>query len=166
MKFIPDQPKNVLFNVPYFEDVTASDVAGKRTGKSLKALQGEIETLIAKLGGGAVHFIPGKFDTSPFRYGFIIHFNVSGIPARIEAAALPIKIETDKKKDRALAQCLFLVRDWLQSEVNSLIYRPNSFALLPYLVGEGGKTVTETLMESRMLPDFGKYIALNSGKGG
>ena len=162
--FIPDKPKKENLYVPYFEDVNASDVAGRRTKKSQKVLQSEIEMLIAKLGGSAVQFVSGGFQTSPTRYGFNIEFNVSGIPARIDAAALPIRTETDKKKDRALAQCLFLVRDWLQAEVNSLVYRPNSFALLPYLIGEGGKTVTESLMESRMLPDFGKYIALNGGK--
>ena len=163
--FIPDKPEMRSFFVPYFEDATGSEVAGKHTRKSQKALKEEIVVLISKLGGSAVVFTPGKYFGTPMRHGFRIEFNVSGIPARIDAAALPIRVETLTKIDRALAQCLYLVRDWMQSELNSLMYRPNVFPLIAFLVGAGGKTVTETLMESRMLPDFDKYIALNIGGG-
>ena len=56
------------------------------------------------------------------------------------------------KKDRALAQALFLVRNWLESEVFSSVYRPGAVALLPFLIGDNGETVTETMVHSGKLP--------------
>lgn len=163
--FIPDRPTNPVFDIPFFEDVTSKDATGRYTQKKIGILQKEITGLFLKLGGGNVQFTQGQYPSSPRRYGYRIHFSMNGIPGRIDIAALPMRSETDIKKDRALAQCLFLFRDYLQSEANSIIYRPGAIPLIPYLIGSGDRTVTESLIETKILPDMSRYtIFLDDGK--
>lgn len=150
--FIPDAPKGGVFDIPFYEQSKAVDIPGRRTDKSIAILQSEIVNLIAKLGGGLVTFQSGALDTRPKRYGYQIHFNLSGLPGRIDIAALPLQSETANKKDRALAQALYFARDWLSVEVHSAMFRPGAIALVPYLIGANGLTVTEALVESHQLP--------------
>ncbi len=44
------------------------------------------------------------------------------------------------------------VRNWLESEVFSMMYRPGAVPLIPFLIGAGNKTVTEALVESTNVP--------------
>ena len=104
VNFIPDMPKAPELRVPFFEDITAADIPGCKTGKSLDKLQTEITQLLARMGGGMVTFIPGKTDTKPYRYGFQIRFFYGPREGQIDCIALPIRSETYNKKDRALAQ--------------------------------------------------------------
>lgn len=149
--FIPDL-KVELQIVPFFEDVKADVAPGYRTILTPKKLQDEIAGLLTKLGAGAVTFVPGQYPGMPIRYGFQLRFNLRGVPGRIDIAALPMRTETSKKKDQAQAQALFLVRDWLRGEVFSTLYRPGAIPLMPFLIGAGGKTVTEAMIETRQLP--------------
>jgi len=152
--FIPDL-KIEAQTIPFFEDVKADVAPGYRTRMKPKALQNEIANLLMKLGAGAITFVPGQYPGVPIRYGYQLRFNLQGIPGRIDIAALPMRTETATKKESAQAQALFLVRDWLQGEVFSTIYRPGTMPLMPYLIGEGGKTVTEAMIETRRLPMLG-----------
>jgi hypothetical protein len=152
MQFIPEQPRAVKQEIKYFEDVKAKDAPGYSTTKKPDALQREITELIYRLNGQGVIFTPGQYPTVPQRYGFQITFLMGNIKGRIDCAALPLRSETPLKKSQALAQALYLVRQWLEAEVFSSIYRPGSMPLVPYLIGSGGKTVLEGLIESQVLP--------------
>lgn len=157
--FIPDKTEIGKKSVPWFDDQSDSKIPGRGTRKDVTDLQGEIIELMGHLGAGGVAFMPGTHPGTPKRYGFQLHFNINGVPGRIDVAALPIKNETPNKKDRALAQALYLVRDWLEAEVFSSVYRPGAVALLPFLIGEGGQTVTETFISSGRLPLLTNVIA-------
>ena len=152
MTFIPEKPSSVEQHVPFYEDVTGKEVPGRWTTKPITQLQKEISQLLQRLNAALIAFIPGTHAGSPKRYGYQITFKLNGIPGRVDIAALPMRLEHPKKKDRALAQALFLTRNWLEAEVHSSLYRPGAIALVPFLIGEGGKTVTEMLVERQELP--------------
>jgi hypothetical protein len=156
VQFIPEKPKAPELNVPYYEDNLQDKlVPGRGVHKPVEYYQNQIKDLLLKLGAGAVSFPAGTYPTSPTpRYGYQIQFSLNGIPGRIDCAALPLRSETAYRKDRALAQALFLVRTWLEGELYSTIYRPGSIPLVQYLIGAGDKTVTEMLVEKQMLPDM------------
>lgn len=138
MKFIPDQPAEAKQHVPFFEDSSEEEISGRGTTLSANQLLGEIEDELFKLGARRVVVQEGKFDTKPVRYGYIIGFLFHEHNAQIEVAALPIKAFTDTKKDKALRQALYLLRNWLKAEREALLYRPTSQPLLPYVLTEGG----------------------------
>lgn len=150
--FIPDKVALQAQAVPWFEDQSEKKIPGRGTEKTLAQLQAEIMELMARLGAGGVVFMPGTHPGTPKRYGFQLHFNINGTGGRIDIAALPIKNETPAKKDRALAQALYLVRNWLEAEVFSSVYRPGAIALLPFLIGDKGLTVTEAMIQSGTMP--------------
>jgi hypothetical protein len=144
MKFIPDQPAEAKRHVPFFEDSSEEAISGRGTTLSPKQLLGEIEDELLKLGARRVVIQEGKFDTKPVRFGYIIGFLFHDHNAQIEVAALPLQKFTDAKKDKALRQALYLLRTWLKSEREALLYRPTSQPLLPYILTEGGD---RTLMQ-------------------
>lgn len=151
--FIPDKLEHQRQELPFFEDSQEAKVPGWRLTKSEQYYRDRVADLLARLGGGAVVFMPGEYPGRPKRFGYRITFNVNGIPARLDVAALPFRhAATDKKKQAAMSQALFLVGNWLEAELHSWIYRPGVIPLVPFLIGEGDRTVTEALVESRMLP--------------
>lgn len=79
-------------------------------------------------------------------------FMIGGMAGRMEVAALPMKNEAPGKKEKALAQALYLVRNWLEGEAFSQVYRPGNVPLLPYLIGAGDVTVQEAVSKSGNLP--------------
>lgn len=152
--FIPETPKAPDLAVPFYEDnLRDKEVPGRAVEKPLEYYQKQIVGLMLKLGAMLITFTPGTFPTKPKRYGYLITFSVNGIQGRIECAALPMHSETPNKKDRAQAQALYLVKMWLESEVYSSVYRPGAIPLVPFLIGNDGKTVTEALLE-RGLPQL------------
>lgn len=150
--FIPDKLDAPVLNVPYFEDQKEHGIPGRGTDKSPQQIQTEIRNIMSRLGAGNVVFSPGKFQDKPIRYGYQITFFMAGIPGRIDIAALPIKSETAVRKEKALAQALYLVRNWLEGELFSQIYRPGNVPLLPYLIGANDVTVQEAMIKSGSLP--------------
>lgn len=156
--FIPDHTAlDSEKKVPFFEDSAAAGVAGRGTEKTVTRLLAEVNGWIVKLGGFQPMVAPGKFPHITDaghkinRYGLQFTFIVNGTKARIDCAALPIRKETEIKKDRALAQALYLLRDKLQADYYNWIYSPGAIPLLPYLLGPSGKTVTESIRESGVL---------------
>lgn len=150
--FVPDQLHAQKLVIPFFDEQPGKDIPGRGTEKSCDKLQQEIRELLYKLGAFDTVFTPGIFDEKPKRYGYRMTFRLAGASGRIEIAALPIRTETPNKKDRALAQALYLVRGWLESEVFSQVYRPGSIPLMPYLLDEKGRTVSEALLANGGLP--------------
>ncbi len=151
-QFIPERLTSLERAIPYFEDQEGENIPGRRTHKSIISLKAEIFDLLAELGADDPYFVAGKFPAgNRERYGFQVFFTLQGARGRIDCAALPIRKETTVKKDRALAQALFLLRDELQAMVYAFVHKPGSIPLVPYLIGAGGKTVTEALIESATL---------------
>jgi len=153
--FIPDQMSVQTPQVPYFEDSKLHEVPGRGTEKSELQLQNEIRNLMVRLQAANVYFTVGKYYSGngiPDRHGYLMTFTLNGIPGRMEIAALPLRKETDARKRDALKQSLYLVRQWLEAEIMSVMYRPGAVPLVPYLIGQGDKTVTELLAERGDLP--------------
>lgn len=155
VNFIPETVTPSVRNIPFFEDSQDAKIPGRRTTKTEEVLQKEVRNLMLQLDAGNIVFSPGKFEVSVNskpRYGWLMTFSINGLKGRMEIAALPIKHETPSKKDAALRQALFLVRNWLESEVFSIMYRPGAVPLIPFLIGAGDKTITEALIASTDVP--------------
>ena len=150
--FIPDTIAVQAKPVPFFEDSVMQDIPGRGTKKKVSALQGEVVDLMARLGGSSVQFVPGIYEDGRKRYGFQLLFWLGNVQGRMDCAALPLRSETVHKKDRALAQALYLLRDELRAMVHVSVYKPGAVPLVPYLIGPDGKTVTEWLVETQNLP--------------
>ena len=150
--FIPDKLEGQMMDVPFFEDSQEEKVPGRGTKKSIQALQNEIINLLARLGAGSVRFTLGQYPGELPRYGFQVFFWYGGAQGRIDCAALPMRNETEHRKDRALAQALYLLRDELQAMAYSTLHKPGAIPLVAYLMGENGKTVTEHLIETQSVP--------------
>lgn len=152
MNFIPDAPSVQQIEIPYFEDVTAKDVPGKAVHYGPAYYQRKVEESLYKLGALNVQWVSGRYEEADERSrdGFEIRFAYAGFPGRVRAAALPCRRGSNREK--AKAQSLYLVNMWLESERVSFAYRPGSNPLAPYLIGEGGKTAIEMLVERGQLP--------------
>lgn len=150
--FIPNKPTPLFQKPPFFEDIKAADVPGRRTEKKVSVLQGEVVEILGKLGAIGIYFLDGIFEGQPKRYGFTVNFTVQTIPARIDVAALPLRSDTNK--DRALAQALYLLRNRLEAQYYAAAYEPGLVPLLPYLIGPDGQTVNEALVQSQILPSL------------
>lgn len=152
MGFVPDKnDAGTSIHIPFYEDQADAKIPGRGTDKTPEQLQSEILDLMTKLGAYNVLFVSGKSDEKPVRYGYRITFMASGHPGRIDVAALPMRAETPARKQKALAQALYGIRNWLESEVFSQYYRPGNIPLLPYMIGEGNLTVNESITQKREL---------------
>ena len=157
--FIPDPIAVQEQEVPYYEDSQKLDIPGRGTEKKVVTLQQEVIQMLARLGGSSVNFVPGIYNDGPReRYGFQVQFWYGSAQGRIDCAALPIRTKTDRQKERALAQALYLLRDELQAMVHSQIYKPGSVPLVPYLIGPNGQTVTEYLVETQNVPQLAARV--------
>ncbi len=154
MQFIPDL-KTPVQSVPFFEDSKQLEIPGRGTEKSIDRLQKEVTNILAKLAASNIPTGSGKADSVPTRYGFQIHFRFASGVGRIDCLALPIRREIPSKKREALAQALYLLRNKLEAEYYAVMYEPNGFPLIPYLIGANGKTVTEELISTGNLPMIG-----------
>jgi hypothetical protein len=115
--------------------------------------------MLARLGAASVQFVPGTYDDGPrTRFGFRVVFWYGATQGRIDCAALPLRVDTPRQRDRALAQALYLLRDELQAMVHSQIYKPGSVPLVPYLIGPNGQTVTEYLVETQNVPQLAARV--------
>lgn len=153
MDFIPDSQRHEL-EVPWFEEATTAQhgVRGHNTSKSIEQLQGEIRAVIGLLGGSVRAFVPGTFPGARKRYGFEVRFEIAGHEGRILIAALPIKSETATRKQQALKQALYTVREHLEAHYNLLLLSPGGNPLLPYLLADGRRTVAELYRERYEVP--------------
>lgn len=151
-EFIVAEPEISPANVPFFEDSQQLDIPGRGLEKSLPYYQANVVEMLARLHGAGVRFTEGHFPGASRRYGYRITFSAYGNTARIDCAALPLRKETPKKKDRALAQALYILAHKLEAMVHSYIYEPDSLPLVPYIMSpENGKTITEAIREYHRL---------------
>ncbi|MDL1924302.1 hypothetical protein FBQ95_16990 [Chloroflexi bacterium CFX3] len=156
--FVPDiQELPNLRQVPYFEDQEDDPkkrVQGYATQQSLAYYRDKVSAALQKLGAIATNFIPMKSAEFPLRYGYRITFVLGKIHGRIDIAALPIRAETARKKERALSQALYLLALKLDAEATAWAYEPGTMPLLPYLIGEGDRTITQAVIELGVLPQL------------
>lgn len=153
MKFIPDDFGIKASEIPWFEDASAElGIKGHETRKSAETLKTEIKATLSKLGGGVTTFLSGKFPTKPPRYGYQIRFHYGVREGKIEIAALPMKKETPSKRNKALKQALYTVREMLDSQFNSGLLIPGSAPLIPYMLDDQGRTLAEALSEKDSIP--------------
>jgi hypothetical protein len=152
--FIPDMSVSTS-TVPYFEDNAKTKIPGRGTEKTVDQLQREIVKLLQQLGAFSIQFVQGKHEGEPLRYGFQIQFMYASARGRYDCAALPMRRETPARKQQALAQCLYLVRNKFEALVYAHTYEPEGVPLLPYLLDNRGQTVTEALRAGGMLPLLG-----------
>jgi hypothetical protein len=166
MSFIPDNPMpQSEAALPFYEDAEELKIPGTHVTRALEDYQEAITGYLFQLGANRVKFIPGKHEGAQPRYGYQITFVMNGIPGRFDIAALPMRAPNPRKKNRALAQALYLAQEWLKAEVFSHIYRPGAIPLLPYLIGADDQTVTEALVKNRDLPLLPGNV-LSESKGG
>lgn len=153
MQFIPDAVHQPILDVPFFEDSSQkAGIAGHGTRKSIEQLKSEVRDAFARLGAGVIAFRQGTFYAEHDRYGYRILFVLGSARGRVDVLALPIRNETPRRKEDALKQVLYNVRDTLQSEYLMLLHAPGSHPLVPHLLGPGGRTVAEYMMERGELP--------------
>ena len=153
MKFVPDDFEVKSSQVPWFEDASSElGIRGHRTHKTIETLKTEIKAAMSKLGGGVTSFLSGKFETIPPRYAYQINFNYGVREGKIEIAVLPIKKETATRREGALKQALYTVREMLESQFNSGVLIPGSAPLIPYMIDDQGRTLAEALSETDSIP--------------
>lgn len=152
VNFIPDDKQAQYVETPFFEDITAKDIPGCETKKTIDQLQAEIRAVLKRLDCINIQFQSGKTSEKPTRYGYLIHFTCIGRKGRIDCVALPLRSETGHKKDRALAQALYLVRNALEAQLYAKFYQPGYEPIVPYLIDDKGVTVMQALVERGMLP--------------
>lgn len=162
--FTPTETKGGI-NVPFIEDARA-DFAPYYTvsshGKSVEDAKSSVLTEMAKLGASAVLFTEGFFGDKPRRYGYLIQFQQGNVLGRIEVAGLPIKTETEAKIKQSRVQALLNVRDWLKAAVTAQVFAPGSYPLMQYLLLDGERTLAESVIAERGLPNLNP--ALPSGR--
>lgn len=160
--FEPEKKKAV--SVPYYEDVSREEGwQGYTTTKSIKTLQAEIGDAIGRLGGIVSGFQRGTFHIeNQQREGFQVHYSIQNpngqvVPGRLDIAALPVRDKwNEQKKDKSLRMALYMLRNALDGMWFMQQLSPGYAALMPWMVTEGGKTVSQLWSESpimsRLLP--------------
>lgn len=163
--FIPDTPK-VEKEVPFFDDVT-SDAGwqGHSTTKSIEALKSEVIASIGRLGGLVTGFVRGGFgNRDGFRLTYAIEASTGQmIPGQIDIAALPVKPSVrsnyrtssskslETRKEKSLKMALYMLRMALDGTWFLQQLSPGYCALMPWMLMDDGKTVTEKWMESSVM---------------
>jgi hypothetical protein len=161
MSFIPDQPK-MQVDVPYFEEARSEDGwQGQATTKTIEKLQDEITKVISRLGGIVTGYQRGTFQMEKYiREGFQIHYAIHApngmlVPGRLDIAALPVHYKYDsKRKDKSLRMALYMLREALDGMWFLQKLSPGYAGLMPWMLGEGGKTVTQMWAESATMSNL------------
>lgn len=167
MNFIPDTPKVHDNAVPYFDDVTSDKGwQGQYTTKTVKVLQSEIIAAISRLGGHVTAFQRGTFVIGEHhRDGFRLHYDIETpegrlIPGRIDFAALPVKEHYSlqrslaTRKDKSLRMSLYMLRVALEGTWFLQQLSPGYAPLMPWMLVDGEKTVTQLWQESPMMSNL------------
>lgn len=158
--FIPETKQAA--KVPYFEDVSRDEGwQGYSTTKSLKKLQAEIADSIGRLGGIVSAFQGGAFMIDDVtRYGFRVHYTIQNpnmriVSGRIDIAALPVRNRRDEiKRDKSLRMALFMLRNALDGMWFMQQLSPGYAALMPWMLADGDKTVSQLWSESPIMSNL------------
>lgn len=160
--FIPEQSKTPAQNIPYFDDVTSDPGwQGHTTKKSMEVLKSEVMIALSRLGAIVTGFQRGTFEVDgKERDGFQVQYVVEQPGSgemrhgRLDVAALPVKRNynlsrsLDARRERSLKMALFMLREalngtWFLSQLS-----PGYAPLMPWMLAQGQKTVTQLWSES------------------
>jgi hypothetical protein len=160
MNFIPEQPKDKASDVPYFDNATEkAGWQGQATGKSIETLKNESSDAIKRLGGMVTGFQQGTFIVGKQkREGFRVHYIIespdgSMTRGRIDIAALPVKEDyrlqrtLKARREQSLKMSLYMLRIALNGTWFLQQLSPGYAALLPWMIADGEKTVTQIWSE-------------------
>lgn len=147
-QFTPDDTTLQLVRVPDFEDARKDVAPGYSTHKTIERLQGDITQAIAQLGGGQIVIMQGSYTVSGRkRYGYEIRFTYGQQPAVMQVAGLPMRKETPDKANQVRKQALYLVLQWLQTALTSMLFTPGYAPLVQFMLVPGqDKTVGEMFL--------------------
>ena len=161
MNFIPEQSKENIPVIPYFDDVKASDGwQGQTTGKSTDKLKAEIVDFIGRLSGVVTGFEKGIFMVGKQRReGYRVHYTIESTGGkmtrgRLDIAALPVKEDNrlqrslKARREQSLKMALFMLRVALNGTWFLQQLSPGYAALLPWMLIDGQRTVTQIWSES------------------
>ena len=164
--FVSDKNNEKPQDVPYFEDVKASEGwQGQATSKDMVALKGEISTSISRLGGFVSGFERGQFGT---RKGFRIHYMMEipggkSVKGYIDIAALPLRPtakpyrrgateSAERRENQSLLMALYNVAEALKALHVMSKLSPGYMPLMPWMiVGKDGLNLTQTYAEQSSL---------------
>lgn len=148
--------------VPYYEDAFrkggAAGWAGHYTSKSSKTLLAEISGEIARLGGSVVNVQHGTYTVDGLeRQGVRIEYIVTGaggqhVQGQLDIAALPVKNKYNQgAKDKSLVMSLYMLGEALKGMWYMQQLSPGYAALMPWMVGPNGKTISQLWAESPLM---------------
>ena len=151
--FQPEENKAAV--VPYYEDAKEKDGwKGQATTKNITKLQDEIAQAVNRLGGIVSGFQRGTFQVDEQkREGFQIHYHLKApngqlVPGRFDVAALPVRDKWNTaKKEKSLRMALYMVREGLQGMWLMQQLSPGYAALMPFMLTDQGKTVSQLWSE-------------------
>ena len=165
--FIPEQPKGARPDVPYFDDVTsAGGWQGHATDKSIDTLKSEIMEAVGRLGGLVSGFQRGTFIIGDKRReGFRIYYHIerpdsSLVRGRLDVAALPVKESRriqrslEARKQKSLKMALYMLRTALEGTWFLQQLSPGYAPLMPWMLADGEKTVTQLWSESSTMSNL------------
>lgn len=176
MSFIPETNKTPAQNIPYFDDVTSDPGwQGHTTKKSLDVLKSEVMVSLSRLGAIVTGFQRGTFEVdSKERDGFQVRYVIEQPGSgemrhgRLDIAALPVKRtysqnrSLDTRRERSLKMALYMLREalngtWFLSQLS-----PGYAPLMPWMLAQGEKTVTqlwsETVFLGNLLPSGEQFV--------
>lgn len=169
MNFIPEHHSKTGLEVPYFDDVTGEGGwQGHSTTKSFETLKSEVMSSIGRLGGMVTGFQRGKFEIgNRSREGFRIQYVLETpdgtmIKGQIDVAALPIRpgqnyrsmqSET-KRQEQSIKMALYMLRTALDGTWFLMQLSPGYAPLMPWMLGPGGKTITQLWSESAVMQNL------------
>jgi hypothetical protein len=155
--FTPTGTQTREIEVPYFEDARAdfAPYYNPYQAHTIQKCQNAVMHELAKLGAGSIFFQDGKFGTgSKPRHGYQIWFQYGNAQGVIRVAGLPMRSETAHRVEGVKMQALLNVRDWLKAAVTSRVFSPGSDVLIPFLLVDGKRTISEVIVESGRLPQL------------
>lgn len=139
---------------PYYEDARADFAPYYSSSKTVAEAKAEVVAELAKLGAAILLFQEGAYGSKPKRHGYQIQFNWQGMPGLIRVAGLPMRSETDAKRDKVRVQALLNVRDWLKASVTQPVFSPGSHPLLMNLLVDGKRTMAEMVIQNGRVPQL------------
>ena len=158
MKFIPEQPKSIEFNVPYFSDASAeTGWQGMSTGKSVAQLKAEISTAVNRIGGQVMSFMHGQFEVGKHtRDGIVIKYSIGNgeLIGEMKIAALPVKTDNrlkrsyETRRDRSFRMALYMTAIALNGARFLAKLSPGYIPLMPWMLDKSGQTISELWSQS------------------
>lgn len=150
--------------VPYYEDAREDFAPYYRSRKGVKAAQQELAEELAKLGGVVIAIREGFFGNKPRRYGYEIDFLLHERRGILRVAGLPMRSETEIKRQGVRVQALLNVRDWLKTAVTQRVFQPlAAHPLMTLLLVDGQRTVGDVLMQQSHIPALGAGDVVDGG---